>query len=236
MKVYLSPSNQEKNIGAGKYGTEEKRMNEIADAIEPDLLRYGFHIKRNKPEMTLTEIVRDSNEWKPDIHVAIHSNAGGGKGTEVLYYSDEGYKLAKCIYDELATLTPWPDRGIKRRPDLYELKHTIAPACIVEVAFHDDPEQAAWIMEHKEDIARAISKGICKYAGVAWQDDGIEKIPLDVPIQLQNGCTVAPLRAICEALGAMVFYDDKTKEITVTQGDIVLKLKVGGKEIVRIQK
>ncbi|MGB9793397.1 MAG: N-acetylmuramoyl-L-alanine amidase [Thermacetogeniaceae bacterium] len=236
MKVYLSPSTQEHNIGAGKYGTEEQRMNEVVDAMEPDLLRHGFHIKRNRPDMTLMEVVKDSNDWKPDIHVAIHSNAGGGKGAEVLYYSDEGYKLAKCIYDELAALTPWLDRGIKRRLDLYELKYTIAPACIVEIAFHDDPEQAEWIMEHKEDIGKVINKGICKYAGVVWQDDGIQKIPLDVPVQVQNGCTLAPLRAVCEALGATVYYDDRTKEITITQADTILKLKVGGKEIMKIKK
>ncbi len=236
MKIYLSPSTQEKNVGAGKYGTEEKRMNEIADAMEPDLLRHGFHIKRNRPDMTLMEVVQDSNNWKPDIHVAIHSNTGGGKGTEVLYYSDEGYKLAKCIYDELAALTPWRDRGIKKRLDLYELEYTIAPACIVEIAFHDDPEQSEWIIDHKDDIGRAINKGICKYAGVLWQDNGIKKIPLDIPARIENGRTIAPLRAICEALGATVFYDDKAKEITITQNDIILKLKIGGKEIIKIQK
>lgn len=236
MKIYLSPSTQEKNIGSGKYGTEEKRMNEIVDAMEPHLLRHGFHIKRNQPDMTLVEVVNDSNDWKPDIHVAVHSNAGGGKGTEVLYYSEEGYKLAKCIHDELATITPWTDRGVKKRSELYELKNTVAVACIVEVAFHDDPEQAEWIIEHVEDIAQAITKGICKYAGVPWQDDGIRKIPLDVPVRVENDCALAPLRAICEALEATVYYNDRTKEITIIQNDIILKLKVGGKEMVKVVK
>ena len=36
--VYLSPSVQENNIGIGNYGTEEKRMNEIADIVEDKLI------------------------------------------------------------------------------------------------------------------------------------------------------------------------------------------------------
>ena len=29
--IYLSPSTQENNVGAGSYGTEEQRMNQIMD-------------------------------------------------------------------------------------------------------------------------------------------------------------------------------------------------------------
>lgn len=233
MKTYLSPSTQEHNIGAGKYGTEEQRMNEVVDAMEPDLLRHGFHIKRNRPDMTLAEVVKDSNDWGPDVHVAIHTNAGGGEGLEVLYCSDKGYKLAKCIYDELAPLIPFPSRGLKKRTDLYELNSTNAPACIIEIIFHDDEKQANWLVEHKQEVAQRIDKGICKYFGVEWKDDGIERIPLDVPAQIQDARTLIPLRAVAEALGAFVYYDDKTKEITITKDDIILKLKVGGKEIVK---
>lgn len=73
--VYLSPSVQSWNVGYGNYGTEEQRMNLIADVVQYDLERHGVQIVRNNPEQSLREIVAESNAVGPDIHVAIHSNA-----------------------------------------------------------------------------------------------------------------------------------------------------------------
>jgi hypothetical protein len=33
MRIYIAPSNQEHNIGVGNYGTEEERMNQLADKL-----------------------------------------------------------------------------------------------------------------------------------------------------------------------------------------------------------
>jgi N-acetyl-anhydromuramyl-L-alanine amidase AmpD len=41
------------------------------------------------------------------------------------------------------------------------------------------------------------------------------KIALDVPAKVENGRTLVPLRAIAEAFGFSVHYDDKTKTITI---------------------
>jgi N-acetylmuramoyl-L-alanine amidase len=72
--VYLSPSTQEKNIGAGNFGTEEYRMGLICNITEKVLKCHGVTVYRNKPEMTLAQVVIDSNKKNPDIHFAIHSN------------------------------------------------------------------------------------------------------------------------------------------------------------------
>lgn len=60
-KIYLSPSTQEHNMGVTGYGSEEERMNQIADYMERELLRYrdSIQVKRNKPDMTLAEVVDD---------------------------------------------------------------------------------------------------------------------------------------------------------------------------------
>lgn len=170
--VYISPSTQEANIGVGQYGTEEKRMNEIADILVPLLKANGLTVYRNRPEMTLQQVVKDSNAKNVDAHVAIHSNAGGGEGTEIWVYK-LGYnaeRLAKCIYDELAPLSPGKDRGVKENPDFYETRKTKAPAVIVEVGFHDNPADATWIASNQKAIARAIAKGICKYFGREYKE------------------------------------------------------------------
>lgn len=164
--IYLSPSTQEHNVGAGNYGTEERRMNEICDIVENEL-RGKYILYRNRPEMTLQQVVADSNAKAPDVHVAIHSNAGGARGCEALICAKGGQaeKLATRIYTELAALTPTSDRGVKVNAALYEVNKTKAPAVIVEVEFHDSEAGAAWIVANKAAIARAIVRGIMLHFG-----------------------------------------------------------------------
>jgi N-acetylmuramoyl-L-alanine amidase len=175
MHDYLSPSNQEHNIGVGTYGTEETKMNQITDIIETELKKLGHTVYRNKPTMTLAEIVKDSNSKVVDIHVALHSNASNGKarGCEIYChkFGGKGEKLARSIYEFLEPLTPAKDKGVKQGfnfygegKHMYELAKTKSPSCLIEVSFHDNIEDANWIISHKKAIALAIVAGIQKYA------------------------------------------------------------------------
>jgi len=178
--VYLSPSTQEKNIGVGSYGTEEVRMNQVADVTERILKEYGITVYRNKPEMSLAQVVADSNGKNVDIHFAIHSNAGGAgkaRGCEVYChrFGGNGEKLARCVYSMLEPLTPSNDRGVKegyshfgQGKPLYELAKTSAPAALVEVAFHDNSEDAEWIENNIEVIGTALAKGVFAYFGIQY--------------------------------------------------------------------
>ena len=238
MKVYLSPSTQEKNIGTGKYGSEEQRMNELCNLVEVELLKQGFHTKRNNPEMTLHEVVYDSNAWQPNIHVALHSNAGGGSGLETWHYpSQEGTRLSRCIHTQLVKVIPFPDRGLKKSTSFLELHGTVAPACIVEVIFHDNKDEAPWLIDNMKPVAAAITKGICDYFNVQYHS-GEKRVQLDTPVRLvdvddDNYVAVGQLRPILEALGAFVYYD--AGEITVIGRDKILKLQVGGRDMTIIE-
>jgi N-acetylmuramoyl-L-alanine amidase len=171
-KVYISPSTQEHNIGAGNYGTEEKQMNLIGDVVV-QLLQYNkFIVYRNKPTMTLQQAVADSNSKDVDIHFAIHSNAGGNgkaRGGEVFYVSEKGKKLAAAVYKYLEPLTPTADRGVKKHEHLYELNKTKAPAALAEVMFHDNEEDALFIMKHIQQLGEVIAHGICDYFNVEFK-------------------------------------------------------------------
>jgi N-acetylmuramoyl-L-alanine amidase len=190
--IYLSPSTQEKNIGVGAYGTEEQRMNEVCDVVQEHLLRHGITVYRNVPEMTLSQVVSDSNGKNPDVHFAIHSNAHQGKsrGCEVYChrFGSAGERLARSVYKRLEPLTPTADRGVKEshshfgagRP-LYELAYTKAPAALVEVGFHDNPEDAAWILANIDTIGAALAKGVLDFFGIPFVEaEGLSKQPYRV--------------------------------------------------------
>jgi N-acetylmuramoyl-L-alanine amidase len=173
-KLYLSPSTQEHNLGVAGYGTEEMRMNKIADYMEQELRNYAtvIQVRRNQPVMTVKQVVADSNSFKPNLHLAIHSNAGGGTGCEVYRIAGgEAEKAAKIIYDVISNLTPMSDRNIKDGSNLYECNSTVAPAVLVEIAFHDNPTDANWIIKNERAIAQALVKAVLTYFGIPVKAD-----------------------------------------------------------------
>lgn len=55
------------------------------------------------------------------------------------------------------------------------------------------------------------------------------KLEFDVPPQIIDGRTMVPIRAIFEALGAEVTWDDATKTVTATIDDYVVKCTIDSK-------
>lgn len=174
--VYVSPSSQEHNLYA-TGGSEEQWMNKIADALIPLLNFNEIKTYRNTTAMDLKAIIRDSNSKNPDVHVAIHSNSGESRGTEIWVYKESNKitnseKLGQLIYNEVSAITPTSDRGLKdgnaaRLGEVFTVKAT---AILIEVDFHDSKDGSEWIKSNVENIAKAIAKGICKYFGVTYKE------------------------------------------------------------------
>ena len=184
--VYISPSLQEFNIGYGDYGTEEERMNLIADVLEYELKRHGLTTARNDPSMSLAEAVADSNRINPRVHVSLHSNAANGqaRGPEVYAhrFGGNGERLARLVYGELEDISPTEGLGVKEGystfggQGMYELRRTKAPAILAEVAFHDNPEDARFIVDNIYELGQAVAKGVLEYFGIDYQEDSPENI------------------------------------------------------------
>jgi N-acetylmuramoyl-L-alanine amidase len=203
-KIYLSPSVQEKNIGFGDYGSEALRMNEVADVVERVLTDHGLIIKRNSIEMSLTQIVRDSIHFQPNIHLSIHSNAsknGTARGAEVFchQFGGEGERLARLIYKELEAISPVKGRGVKEGKNfygenrhMYELANTKAPAALVEVAFHDNKEDAEWIINNIEEIGIALTKGVFNFFNIEYSKLENASLAQAVDVLAKEGILKSP--------------------------------------------
>lgn len=175
---YLSPSNQSSNVGVGDYGTEKEQMNLLTDEIIPHLDRAGVSFHRGDPDITIMERVRQSNEMNAVFHLALHSNAGGkgmARGPEAFYYSEKGKVLGEKLVNALLALGQENNRSsnVKQEKSFYELKRTVAPACLLEVDFHDSMSGAEFITKNRSKIAEAIAK-------VIIEADGKEFVPVTV--------------------------------------------------------
>ena len=127
-------------------------------------------------EDVLRRIVAACNAHAVDLDVSIHFNAGAeaeadGKttGTEVLVYDNVSPAVpwAQQMSDSIAALG-YRNRGIKERPNLYVLKHTKAPALLVECCFVDDPDDVA--LYNADRMAAAIVAGITGQAAETTAD------------------------------------------------------------------
>lgn len=175
-RVYLSPSLQEFNPFING-GSEEEIMNLIADAMEPYLNASGIEFVRNSPEMTLGEAIAQSNNSNIDFHLAIHSNAapesiaGTRQGPVVYYFSSSqpGREMANLIAENFANIYPNPSLiQIMPTVTLRELRRTNAPSALVEVAYHDNLEDANWIKNNIQSIARELSRSLAEYFGIPF--------------------------------------------------------------------
>lgn len=161
-KIYLSPSSQTANIWTDGT-TEAARMQEFSNLVKSGLEAKGHTVYGNDNSLTLDERIAKSNSLSVNAHVALHSNAGGGKGPEVYYYatSTKGKSLASNIESKLKALYG-SSRGIKT-DSLKETKETTAVAALIEIAFHDNETDVAWMKNNKQKIADAIVDGIVAY-------------------------------------------------------------------------
>lgn len=127
-------------------------------------------------EDVLKRIVAACNNHDVELNVSIHFNAaanpepdGKTTGTEVLVYDNASHAVpwAQQIADSIAALG-YRNRGVKERPNLYVLKHTKAPALLVECCFVDDPEDIA--IYNADRMAAAIVAGITGQAAETTAD------------------------------------------------------------------
>lgn len=189
--VFLSPSTQEWN----KYingGTEEEYMNLIADRMEPYLLSSGITFTRNDPARNVGGAIADSNAGNYDVHLALHSNAGGGqfagklRGIDIYYspYSNLSRQLAVITANNLENIYPDPAK-VNTLPttSLGEVTRTRAVAILAELGYHDNEADAVRIKNNLTPIAKNLVQSLCDYFGIPF----VEPSPVRRGIVVTDG-------------------------------------------------
>lgn len=174
--VYLSPSTQDYNpyiIG----GSEKYYMNLLADAMEPYLASSGISYGRNDPNGNAAAAVARGNRGNYRLYLALHSNAapeiyeGMLRGPDVYYYptSAQGKRAAEIIANGLREIYPEPELvNTRTSTTLLELKRSKAPAVYLELAYHDNEQDARWIADNIDAIAENLVISIADFLGVPF--------------------------------------------------------------------
>lgn len=166
ISIYLNPSVQTKNMYINNLGSEAENMRDIAELMYKELKLVSYiDIEANiaKNGLSLSQSVNQSNSRKRHIHFALHSNAGGGQGTEI-YTKGSNKTFATTMYESFLELGNFKRRGVKDGTHLYEIKNIKADhVALIEFAFHDNLKEAKFIIENKALIANQMAKSILKY-------------------------------------------------------------------------
>jgi N-acetylmuramoyl-L-alanine amidase len=152
--------------------------------IKKYLELVGYEVKLTRTEWeqagtdNLSYRTNLANSWNADIFVSLHCNAATNSraaGYEVWTSPGNtlGDRLAICLYKQIsnefpdrAGRTDYSDGDPDKEARFYVLVNTDAPACLVEMAFISNDEEAALLANStwRERYARAIARGVTDYA------------------------------------------------------------------------
>lgn len=104
---------------------------------------------------SLSLVVQQANREDLDWFIAIHFNAGGGKGVEVYTYEGRQYQDAIDVCNNIAVLG-FNNRGVKAGTGLYVIRRTKAKSMLIEVCFVDTEDANKYLEVGYKAIARAI--------------------------------------------------------------------------------
>lgn len=170
MRVFVNPGHAPGGIpdpGAVNPVTGSRESDIAAKAgklLAGYLITAGVEVKALQSD-DLGEVCAVSNEWGADIFISLHCNAFNttARGTETLYKSFNGQRLAGFIQSQIIRSVNTIDRGSKQRDGLWVLNGTDAVAVLVELAFIDNMEDLEILENDLDKMVRAIARGITDY-------------------------------------------------------------------------
>ena len=191
MRIMIDPGHAGRNVDPGAVnqstGLQEADVALfVSKLVETQLLAAGHEVKLTRTDWEQAETddlnVRTSlsNDWGADLFVSIHCNSAvspNAAGYEVWTSpgDTEGDALATCIYAQIAIEFPdrtgradYSDGDPDKESRFYVLVHTNAPACLVEMAFISNDEEAALLSDvaWQTRYARAIARGVTDYTAL----------------------------------------------------------------------
>lgn len=187
--IYISPANHPKKYCIKGYN-EKQQMELLAPLLKAELenkyIGAAVHLPTifNKNQQ-YTGRPEEARDLGCGVYVALHSNAGGGKGACLFYHPSFALskEMALSIVTELNHICPIKSNRAKQ-PTIYawnkgafnfgELrvpaKYGIVPV-LIEHEFHDTAEGATWLINSLEEIAVADAKAIAKALGLRRRGD-----------------------------------------------------------------
>ena len=201
---YIDELKDDRALGSRLIDELIARGHRVIDVTAPDWMSYPDEVNQR---------VANCNNAGPDLIVSCHFNAGGGTGTEVLYFHEDswGYNIASMISDNLSRAIGIKNRGAKSNDWVGIICNTNATCVLIETCFVDTEQdaEAYWACPW-DNIISAIADGIEeKY----W--NGASPSPMPEPEQQpepqpepQPETTTGTRYRVSADVNGLVWYDE----------------------------
>jgi len=171
--------------GAVGNGLKEKDLTlAIGKKVKGMLEKQGLKVIETRSDdryVSLTERANISNRNKADALVSLHVNSASNpnaRGFEI--FTTRGQtpadKLADEIGKELQGAFPnvpfradWSDGDLDKEENFTVIAKATAPACLVEMGFIVNAQDAQMLKNEQDRIAQAIAKGVLNYLGITYK-------------------------------------------------------------------
>ena len=169
-RIYIDPGHSKVDPGAVGYEVERDLNEKVAKFMYEYLLAtYICEVKVDPvTNNNLSAVANAANNWKANLFVSIHFNAGGGDGFEALVYSNKNKALGEMFEKHIKAIGQ-NSRGVKYRPELAVIRLTNMPAVLNEGAFVDN----------KKDIEDWNDDAELKRMGIAYAKAAAEWLKLE---------------------------------------------------------
>lgn len=188
MRIVIDMGHTAASPGASGYLDELSCDRATGSRVIAELERRGHTVYNSTPEdwVSYPDEVNQrcyytNSLWNIDLFCSIHLNAGGGHGTEVLYFEGDstGAWYASQISKNLAKALGLPNRGAKPNNWVGVICDTNPTAVLIEICFVDNWEdKLAWDATSWDAIVGSICDGI---EGKDWNGEAPQPQPQPQP-------------------------------------------------------
>ncbi len=175
--IVIDPGHGGSDDGCSREDVLEKTVNlEIAARLAGKLRDMGYEVVLTREDdetwLSLEERVGIAEDSRADIFVSIHQNAceekeASARGIETWYSGDrEGARrLAQLVHRGALEETHARDRELCESGELFVIRETSMPSCLIETSFLSNSEERKLICdpEYQDKLTAGMAEGIDCY-------------------------------------------------------------------------
>ena len=146
------------------------------DLVESRMTELGVLVKRGYGDAVgnaaMQKRVAEANQWGADLYYVAHTNAGGGRYSLTLCWSDDASKAKAAVIGKYRkSVQP---HKVHVRTDLYEIRNTKMTCLYDELFFHDNAEDCKRFHGGgMEQMAEETVQALCELLEVTYIPKGV---------------------------------------------------------------
>ena len=158
------------------------------DLVEQRMQALGVEVKRGyRKEVgaaAMQHRVAEANAWGADLYYVAHTNAGGGRYSMTMCWSDAVSQTKAAVIGKYRKGMP---HKVKARTDLYEIRATQMTCLYDELFFHDNAEDCAWFHGGgMAQMAEETVQALCELLEVEYMPPTLYRVQVGAYAKKEN--------------------------------------------------